>query len=84
MACGDGAREDHCHCRHLDFFIGSFARLGKDAGIQRIYKLQDTTGGILEDQAIFDNDLKSIRSHQEDYKAKPKCISVSRIAQKAG
>ena len=23
VACGDGAREDHCHCRHVDFLIGS-------------------------------------------------------------
>ena len=48
VACGDGAREDHCHCRHVDFLIGSYPRVGKDAIIQRIDKLDDTTGGILE------------------------------------
>ena len=64
MACLDGAREDHCHCRPVDFLIGSYPRLGKDAIIQRIDKLDDTTGGILEDQAIVDNTLKSTRSHQ--------------------
>ena len=70
VACGDGAREDHCHCRHVDFLIGSYPRGGKDAIIQRIDKLDDTTGGILEDKAIFDTTLKSIRSHQEDHEAK--------------
>ena len=44
--------------------------MGKDAIIQRIDKLDDTTGEILEDQAILNNALKSIRSHQEDYEAK--------------
>ena len=76
VACGDGAREDHCHCRHVDFLIGSYPRVGKDAIIQRIDKLDDTTGGILEDQAIFDNTLKSIRSHQEDYEAKLETMLV--------
>ena len=61
VVCGDGAREDHCHCPHVDFLIGSYPRVGKDALIQRIDKLDDTTGRILEDQAIFDNALKSIR-----------------------
>ena len=76
MACGDGAREHHCHCRHSDFVIGSYPRVGKEAIIQRIDKLDDTTGGILEDQAILDNTLKSIRSHYEDYKAKLETMLV--------
>ena len=59
-ACGDGAREDRCHCRHVDFLVGTYPRMGKDASIQRIDKLDDTMGGILEDQAILDNTLKSI------------------------
>ena len=50
--------------------------MGKDAIIQRIDKLDDTTGGILEDQAIFDNTLKNIRSHQEDYEAKLETMLV--------
>ena len=76
VACGDGAREDHCHCRHVDFLIGSYLRVGKDAIIQRIDKLDDTTGGILEDQAIFDNALRSFRSHQEDYEARLETMLV--------
>ena len=31
--------------------------------------MDDTSGGILEDQAIFDNALKSVLSHQEHYEA---------------
>ena len=76
MAGGDGAREDHCHCRHVDFLIGSYPRVGKDAIIQRIGELDDNADGILEDQAIFDNTLKSIRSHQEDHEAKLETMLV--------
>ena len=76
VACGDRARDDHCHCRLVDFIIESSPRLGKDAIIQRIEKLDDTTGGILEDQAIFDNALKSIRSHQQNYEAKLETMLV--------
>ena len=50
--------------------------MAKDAIIQRIDKSYDTTGGILEDQAIFDNTLKSVRSHQEDYEAKLETMLV--------
>ena len=50
--------------------------MGKDAIVQRIDKLYDTTGGILEDQAIFDNTLKSIRSYQKNYEAKPEKMLV--------
>ena len=50
--------------------------MGKDAIFQMIDKLDDTTGEILEDQAIFDNTLKSIRSHQEDSEAKLETMLV--------
>ena len=76
VVCRDGAREYRCHCRHVDFLIGSYPEMGKDALIQRIDKLDDTSGGILEDQAIFDNALKSIRSHQEYYEAKLETMLV--------
>ena len=63
-------RKEHCHCGHVDFLIGSYPRPGKDAIIQRIDTLDDTTGGIL------DNALKGIRSHQEDYEAKLETMLV--------
>ena len=62
-ACGQAGSEDHWHCHHVDLLIGSYPRVGKDALIHKIDKLDDTTSRILEDQAIFDNDLKTIRSH---------------------
>ena len=68
-ACGQAGSGDHLHCHHVDFLIGSYPRLGKDALIPKIDKLDDTTSRILEDQAIFDNDLRTIRSHREDYEA---------------
>ena len=70
MACGGTVREDHCHYGHVDFLIRTHPPVGKDAPIQRIEKVDHTTSGIPEDQAIFDNDLESIRLHQERYKAK--------------
>ena len=76
MACRDEAREDHCHCRHVDFLIRSYLWPGKDAIIQSIDKVDGTTGRILEDQTIFDNALGSIRSHQEDYEAKLETMLV--------
>ena len=57
-------------CHHVDFVIGSYPRVGKGALIQKIDRLDDTTSRILEDQAIFDNDPKTIRLHGEDYEAK--------------
>ena len=54
----------------MEFLIGSYPRVGNDALIQGIDKLDDTTFGILEDQTIFDDHLKTIRLHREDYQAK--------------
>ena len=75
-ACGQAGSGDHCHCHHVDFLIGSYSRVGKDALIQKIDKLDDTTSRVLEDQAVFDNDLKTIRSHRVDYEAKLESMLV--------
>ena len=69
-ACGKAGSGDHCNFHDVHFLIGSYPRVGKDALIQRIDKLDDTTSGILEHQALFDNDLQTIRLHREDYEAK--------------
>ena len=45
----------------MDFLIGTYPCVRKDALIQRIHKSGDTTGEIVEDQAILDKAVKSIR-----------------------
>ena len=62
-ACGKAGGEDHCDCDHVDVLIRSYPRMGRDALIKRIDKLQELFSGIFEDQAIFDNDVKTIRIH---------------------
>ena len=69
-ACGKAASGAHCHCQHVYFLIGSSPWVGKNALFQRIDKLEDTTSGILEDEAIFDNHLKTNWLQPEDYEAK--------------
>ena len=59
-ACGKAGSGDHYHCHHVDFLIGSYTRGGKDALFQKVDKFDGTTSRILEDQAIFDKDLKTI------------------------
>ena len=68
--CGKTGSEDQCHCRHVNFLIGSYPPVHKDAVHQRIDKLDDTTSGVLKDQAIFDNGVKTMRFLREVYKAK--------------
>ena len=75
-ACGQAGSGDHCHCHHVDFLIGSYPRVGKEVLTQKINRLDNTTSRILEDLAIFDNDLKTIRSHREDYEAKLESMLV--------
>ena len=75
-ARGQAGSGDHCHCHYVDFLIRSYPRVGNFALIQKIDKLDDTTSRILEDQAIFDNDLKTIRSHRGDYEAKLESMLV--------
>ena len=74
--CGTAGSSDHCHCHHVDFVLRSYPRVGKDALIQKLDRFDDTTSGILGEQAIFDNDLKIIRLHREDYEAKLESMLV--------
>ena len=69
-ACEKAGSGNHCHCHHVDFLIGSYPRVGKDALIWKVDKLDDTTPKIFEDQAILDYHLKTIRLHRGDYEAK--------------
>ena len=75
-ACGKAGSGDHWVSHHVDFFIRSYPRVGKDALIQKLDKSDDTSSRIREDQAIFDNDLKTIRLHREDYEAKLESMLV--------
>ena len=75
-ACGKATSGNHCHCHHVDFLIGSYAPVGQDALLPGIDKLDDTTSGTLEDQAIFDKALKTIRLHPEDNEAKLESMLV--------
>ena len=78
-ACGQAGSGHHCHCHHVDFLIGSWMPLFgiiKDALIRKMDKLDDTTSRILQDQAIFDNDPKTIGLHREEYEAKLESMLV--------
>ena len=75
-ACRKAGIGHHCHCHHVDFLIGSYPGVDKDALIQKLDKLDDTTSTILEDQAIFNIHLKIIRLHREDYKAELESMLV--------
>ena len=75
-AYGKAGSGDHCHCHHVDFLIGRYPQVGKDALIQKLDKLDDTTSRILEYQAIFDKDPKTIRLHREDCEAKLESMLV--------
>ena len=75
-ACGNDASGGHCHCHHVDYLIGFYPRVGKGALIQKIDKLDDTTSRILEDQAVFDSNLKRIGLHREDYEAKLESLLI--------
>ena len=63
VPCGQAGTGDHCHCHHVDFLIRRKPRVCKDTLIQKIDKLDDTTSRILEDPAIFHNNLKTIQLH---------------------
>ena len=66
----------------MDCLIRCYPQVGEDALIQRIHKLDVATDGILEDQAIFDNAQKSIRSHQEDYEVETMLVQQQRMVDK--
>ena len=74
---GSGGRHTECHCEHLSFLIGKYPKMGMDAIVQHLDRLdsqkdgpEEDIAGILDDQSEAERDMAELRAEQDRYQEK--------------
>ena len=74
---GSGGRHVECHCRHVSFLIGKYPKMGMDAIVQHLDRLDNQKDGlgediarILDDQSEAERDMAELRAEQDRYHEK--------------
>ena len=74
---GSGGKHVECHCEHVSFLIGKYPKMGMDAIVQHLDRLdnakvglEDDVAGILDDQSAAERDMAELRAEQDRYREK--------------
>ena len=74
---GSGGRHVECHCEHVSFLIGKYPKMGMDAIVQHLVRLdnqkdglEEDIAGILDDQSEAERDMAELRAEQDRYREK--------------
>ena len=74
---GTGGKHAECHCEHVSFLIGKYPKMGMDAIVQHLDRLdnakdgpEEDVAGILDDQSAADRDMAELRAEQDRYREK--------------
>ena len=74
---GSGGKHVECHCEHVSFLIGKYPKMGMDAIVQHLDRLDDRKdglkkdiAGILDDQSEAERDMAELRVEQDRYREK--------------
>ena len=76
MGCArSGGKHVECHCEHVSFLIGKYPKMGMDAIMQHLDRLdnakdglEEDVGGILDDQSAAERDMAELRAEQDRYR----------------
>ena len=68
-------RHIECHCEHVSFLIGKYPKMGMDAIVQHLDRLDNTKdglekdiAGILDDESAAERDMAELRAEQDRYR----------------
>ena len=68
---GPGGRHAECHCEHVSFLMGKYPKMGMDAIVHRLDRLdnakdglEEDVAGILDDQSAAEKDMEELRADQ--------------------
>ena len=71
---GSGGKHAECHCEHVSFPIGKYPKMGMDAIVQHLDRLdnakdglEEEVAGILDDQSAAERDMAELRAEQDRY-----------------
>ena len=74
---GSGGQHVECHCEHVFFLIGKYPKMGMDAIVQHLDRLdnqkdglEEDIAGILDDQSERERDMAELRAEQDRYREK--------------
>ena len=74
---GSGGKHVECHCEHVSFLIGKYPKMGMDAIVQHLDRLdnqkdglEEDIAGILDDQSEAERDTAELREVQDRYREK--------------
>ena len=72
---GSGGKNVECHCEHVSFLIGNYPKMGMDAIVQHLDRLdnqkdglEEDIAGILDDQSEAERDIAELRAEQDRYR----------------
>ena len=72
---GSGGKPVECHCEHVSFLIGKYPKMGMDAIVQHLDRLdnakdglEEDVAGILDDQSAAERDMAELRAEQDRYR----------------
>ena len=72
---GSGGKHVECHCEHVSFLIGKYPKMGMDAIVQHLDRLdnqkdglEEDVAGILDDQSAAERDMAELRAEQDRYR----------------
>ena len=72
---GSGGKQADCHCGHVSFLIGKYPKMGMDAIVHRLDRLdnakdglEEDVAGILDDQSAAEKDMEELRAEQGRYR----------------
>ena len=74
---GSGGKHVEWHCEHVSFLIGKYPKMGMDAIVQHLDRLdnqkdglEEDVTGILDDQSEAERDMAELRAEQDRYREK--------------
>ena len=72
---GSGGKHAACHCEHVSFLMGKYPKMGMDAIVHRLDRLdnakdglEEDVAGILDDQSAAEKDMEELRAERERYR----------------
>ena len=72
---GSAGKHVECHCEHVSFLIGKYPKMGMDAIVQHLDRLdnaknglEEDVAGMLDDQSAAERDMAELRAEQDRYR----------------
>ena len=72
---GSGRKQAECHCEHVSFLMGKYPKMGMDAIVHRLDRLdnakdglEEDVAGFLDDQSAAEKDMEELRAERDRYR----------------